>query len=67
MLAIQAATLLGDCLGCLFKKDEFHITAEDVTMVVMVLLRTVICVWLTGARGRVSRAAWPWSPTWSLS
>ena len=43
-LAPAATTALGDCLDCLFKKDIFHTTGEDVSTLVMVLLRTVIQV-----------------------
>ena len=43
-LTPAATTALGDCLDCLFAKDVFGTTHEDVSTIVMVLLRTVIQV-----------------------
>ena len=54
-LAPDATTALGDCLDCLFNKDSFNTTSDDVSEVVMVLLRTVIqCV---ATRSKVDRNA----------
>ena len=43
-LTPAATTALGDCLDCLFNKEVFATTHEDVSTIVMVLLRTVIQV-----------------------
>ena len=43
-LAGAASTALGDCLDCLYRREEFNTTGEDVSTLVMVLLRTVIQV-----------------------
>ena len=44
-LVPAATTALGDCLDCLFAKETFGTTHEDISTIVMVLLRTVIqCV-----------------------
>ena len=43
-LASVATTALGDCLDCLFNRSVFNTTGEDVSTLVMVLLRTVIQV-----------------------
>ena len=44
-LTPAATTALGDCLDCLFAKETFNTSHEDVSTIVTVLLRTVIqCV-----------------------
>ena len=40
-MTAAATTALGDCLDCLFAKETFGTTHEDVSTIVMVLLRTV--------------------------